>query len=121
MPSRSGSPCDDKNPHISGGITADGAQVPAARRGKNIARAPFIARLIPVTTLVGVRAPGQPVVPAARADGLQGQQSRTGHPPDDLLLIANRAGSACPVVRRPLGLGPLRPSQMVPATERAPW
>src|ERR1035441_6382601 len=93
MPSRSGSPCDDKNPHISGGITADGAQIPAARRGKNIARAPFISRLIPATTQVGIWAPGQPVVRAARADGLQGQRSRTGHPPDDLLLIANPANA----------------------------
>jgi hypothetical protein len=84
-----GSPCADVNPHIGGGITADGPQIPAARRGKNIARAPFISRLIPATTRVGLWAPSEPVVHAARADGLQGQQSRTGHPPDDLLLIAH--------------------------------
>jgi hypothetical protein len=57
MSSRSGSPCADKNPHISSGITADGVQIPAARRGKNIARAPFISRLIPATTQVGIWAP----------------------------------------------------------------
>jgi hypothetical protein len=83
------SPRDDINPHVRCGITANGAQIPAARRGKDIARAPLISRLIPVTTQVKGRAPGQPMVRAARSDRLQGQQPRAGHSPDDLLLVAN--------------------------------
>ena len=82
-------PADDTKPNVSRGSAPDCAQIPTARCSKEITRAPLITWPVPVTVLVGRRAPNR-LVDTVRTDRLQGQRKpRTGHPPDDLFLIAN--------------------------------
>src|SRR5207247_7077629 len=80
---------DDADPHVGVGAAPVGVQVPAAGRGEDIARAPLLARLVPVATAVRFRAPHRPVPHARRADRGERERPGAGHPPDDLLLVTD--------------------------------
>jgi len=83
-------PADDTKPNVSRGPTTDCVQIPTARCGKEITRAPLVTWPVPVAAQVGRRTPNRLVVRTVWTDRLQGQREPgTGHPPDDLFLIAN--------------------------------
>src|SRR5262249_31594590 len=65
---RRASALGDADPHAGVDAAPVGVQIPAARRGEDIARAPLLARLVPVAPAVRFRAPYRPVPHAARAD-----------------------------------------------------